>query len=52
MILNEVLSITAQELITALRQRGPLFILNEVLSITAQESCPVTWPVPLPLAPQ
>ena len=37
MLLNEVLSITAQESVAFYDQNGKFLILNEVLSITAQE---------------
>ena len=43
MILNEVLSITAQELNNLVAQVMQAPILNEVLSITAQESEIKTW---------
>ena len=37
LLLNEVLSLNAQELQTAYKDRHVVFLLNEVLSLNAQE---------------
>ena len=43
-VLNEVLSLNAQECATLRRQDVVAMILNEVLSLNAQESPPRSWP--------